>query len=129
MKVRARGTNCNIRAKQVGWCIRPKENLHKAYGSPWSDDPAKGDPEFTVPQCYYAKQPPSLYQLHFQKVQLDTLFYIFYRYNRGWFYHREQRFWLMVKSRYPGPDVDLMFDFAFYIRPGLKDSANSFNFC
>ncbi|KAL8115683.1 putative NOT transcription complex subunit VIP2 isoform X1 [Apium graveolens] len=93
----------------LGLNLNSAENLHKAFGSPWSDDPAKGDPEFTVPQCYYAKQPPSLYQVYFQKFQLDTLFYIFYSmpkeeaqlyaanelYNRGWFYHREQRFWLM----------------------------------
>ncbi|KAK1365593.1 hypothetical protein POM88_041154 [Heracleum sosnowskyi] len=78
-------------------------SLCSRFGSPWSDEPAKDDPEFIVPQCYYAKQPPSLY------FQLDTLFYIFYSmpkeeaqlyaanelHNRGWFYHREQRQWFM----------------------------------
>lgn len=48
----------------LGLNLNSAENLHKAFGSPWSDDPAKGDPEFTVPQCYYAKQPPSLYVSH-----------------------------------------------------------------
>ncbi|OIT02286.1 PREDICTED: probable NOT transcription complex subunit VIP2 isoform X1 [Nicotiana attenuata] len=93
----------------LGLNLNSTENLHKAFGSPWSDEPAKGDPEFTVPQCYYAKQPPPLNQAYFSKFQLDTLFYIFYSmpkdeaqlyaanelYNRGWFYHREHRLWFM----------------------------------
>ncbi|CAN4100919.1 unnamed protein product [Withania somnifera] len=93
----------------LGLNLNSAENLHKTFGSPWSDEPAKGDPEFTVPQCYYAKKPPPLKQACFSKFQLDTLFYIFYcmpkdeaqsyaaneLYNRGWFYHREHRFWFM----------------------------------
>ncbi|XP_059660678.1 probable NOT transcription complex subunit VIP2 [Cornus florida] len=93
----------------LGLNLNSTENLHKTFGSPWSDEPAKGDPEFTVPQCYYAKQPPALNQAYFSKFPLDTLFYIFYSmpkdeaqlyaanelYTRGWFYHRELRVWLM----------------------------------
>ncbi|KAH7857498.1 hypothetical protein Vadar_013393 [Vaccinium darrowii] len=92
----------------LGLNLNSTENLHKTFGSPWSDDPAKGDPEFVVPQCYYAKQPPALSQSYFLKFPMDTLFYIFYSmpkdeaqlyaanelYNRGWFYHRELRQWL-----------------------------------
>lgn len=44
----------------LGLNLNSAENLHKTFGSPWSDEPAKGDPEFAVPQCYYAKQPPPL---------------------------------------------------------------------
>ncbi|XP_075503792.1 putative NOT transcription complex subunit VIP2 isoform X1 [Primulina tabacum] len=91
----------------LGLNLNSAENLHKTFGSPWSDEPSKGDPEFTVPQCYYAKQPPPLSQAYFSKLQLDTLFYIFYSmpkdetqlysanelYNRGWFYHKEHRLW------------------------------------
>ncbi|KAK6142076.1 hypothetical protein DH2020_012178 [Rehmannia glutinosa] len=91
----------------LGLNLNSSENLHKTFGSPWSDEPAKGDPEYNVPQCYYAKQPPPLSQAYFSKFQLDTLFYIFYSmpkdeaqlyaanelYNRGWFYHREHRLW------------------------------------
>ncbi|CAL5334259.1 unnamed protein product [Camellia sinensis] len=44
----------------LGLNLNSTENLHKTFGSPWSDEPAKGDPEFSVPQCYYAKQPPIL---------------------------------------------------------------------
>ncbi|EOY34186.1 NOT2 / NOT3 / NOT5 family isoform 6 [Theobroma cacao] len=62
----------------LGLNLNSSENLHKNFGSPWSDEPAKGDPEFTVPQCYYAKQPPALHQGYFSKFTVDTLFYIFY---------------------------------------------------
>ncbi|XP_039017335.1 probable NOT transcription complex subunit VIP2 isoform X3 [Hibiscus syriacus] len=93
----------------LGLNLNSSENLHKTFGSPWSDEPAKGDPEFTVPQCYYAKQPPALHQGYFSKFTVDTLFYIFYSmpkeeaqlyaahelYNRGWFYHKEHRMWFI----------------------------------
>ncbi|KAK8262698.1 hypothetical protein V6Z11_D13G276800 [Gossypium hirsutum] len=93
----------------LGLNLNSSENLYKTFGSPWSDEPAKGDPEFTVPQCYYAKQPPPLHQGYFSKFTVDTLFYIFYSmpkdeaqlyaanelYNRGWFYHKEHRCWFI----------------------------------
>ncbi|MCL7027878.1 hypothetical protein MKW94_003603, partial [Papaver nudicaule] len=62
----------------LGLNLNAAEDLHKTFGSPWSDEPAKGDPEYTVPECYYAKQPPVLQQSYFKKFQLETLFYIFY---------------------------------------------------
>ncbi|GFS30658.1 NOT2 / NOT3 / NOT5 family [Actinidia rufa] len=91
----------------LGLNLNSAENLHKTFGSPWSDEPAKGDPEFSVPQCYYTKSPPALTESAFGKFPLDTLFYIFYSmpkdeaqlyaanelYNRAWFYHREVRLW------------------------------------
>ncbi|KAI3972146.1 hypothetical protein MKW92_028949 [Papaver armeniacum] len=91
----------------LGLNLNAVENLHKTFGSPWSDEPAKGDPEYTVPECYYAKQPPVLQQSYFKKFQLETLFYIFYSmprdeaqlyaanelYSRGWFFHRDLRVW------------------------------------
>ncbi|KAG2670247.1 hypothetical protein I3843_14G074800 [Carya illinoinensis] len=93
----------------LGLNLNSTENLHKTFGSPWSDEPAKGDPEFKVPQCYYAKQPPALHQSYFLKFTVETLFYIFYSmpkdeaqlyasnelYNRGWFYHKEHRLWFI----------------------------------
>ncbi|XP_027340541.1 probable NOT transcription complex subunit VIP2 isoform X4 [Abrus precatorius] len=93
----------------LGLNLNSSENLHKTFGSPWSDEPAKGDPEFSVLQCYYAKQPPALHQGYFSKFTVETLFYIFYSmpkdeaqlyaanelYKRGWFYHKEHRFWFM----------------------------------
>ncbi|GFZ20565.1 NOT2 / NOT3 / NOT5 family [Actinidia rufa] len=91
----------------LGLNLNSAENLHKTFGSPWSDEPAKGDPEFSLPQCYNAKQPPALTRSCFSKFPLDTVFYIFYSmpkdeaqiyaanelYNRGWFYHRERQQW------------------------------------
>ncbi|KAL5169444.1 putative NOT transcription complex subunit VIP2 [Glycine soja] len=79
----------------LGLNLNSSENLHKTFGSPWTDESAKGDPEFTVPQCYFAKQPPALHQGYFSKFSVETLFYIFYSYNRGWFYHKEHRLWLI----------------------------------
>ncbi|KAK6926900.1 NOT2/NOT3/NOT5, C-terminal, partial [Dillenia turbinata] len=93
----------------LGLNLNSAENLHKTFVSPWSNEPAKGDPEFTVPQCYYAKPPPPLHQGYFSKFQVETLFYIFYSmpkdeaqlfaanelYNRGWLYHRDLRMWFI----------------------------------
>lgn len=45
----------------LGLNLNSTENLYKTFRSPWSDEPAKGDPEFSVLQCYYAKQSPSLH--------------------------------------------------------------------
>ncbi|KAK2370930.1 putative NOT transcription complex subunit vip2 [Trifolium repens] len=91
----------------LGLNLNSSENLHKTFGSPWSEEPAKGDPEFSVLQCYYAKPPPALHQGYFSKFTLETLFYIFYSmpkdeaqlyaanelYERKWFYHKEHRTW------------------------------------
>lgn len=44
----------------LGLNLNSAENLYKTFGSPWLDEPTKGAPEFTVPQCYYAKQAPVL---------------------------------------------------------------------
>ncbi|XP_068311746.1 probable NOT transcription complex subunit VIP2 isoform X6 [Pyrus communis] len=93
----------------LGLNLNSTENLHKTFGSPWSDEPAKGDPEFGVPQCYYTKQPPVLHKGYFSKFSVETLFYIFYSMpkdeaqlyaanelnNRGWFYHKEHRLWFI----------------------------------
>ncbi|XP_021729041.1 probable NOT transcription complex subunit VIP2 isoform X3 [Chenopodium quinoa] len=93
----------------LGLNLNSSENLHKTFASPWSDEPAKGEPEFMIPECYHEKQPPPLSQAYFAKFQLPTLFYIFYSmprdeaqiyaanelYNRGWFYHKDLRLWFM----------------------------------
>ncbi|CAH8385127.1 unnamed protein product [Eruca vesicaria subsp. sativa] len=93
----------------LGLNLNSTENLHKTFGSPWSNEPSKGDPEFSVPQCYYAKNPPPLHQRLFTKLLPETLFYVFYSmpkdeaqlyavnelYNRGWFYHKEHKLWFI----------------------------------
>ncbi|KAJ6691389.1 NOT TRANSCRIPTION COMPLEX SUBUNIT VIP2 ISOFORM X1-RELATED [Salix koriyanagi] len=91
----------------LGLNLNSTENLHKTFGSPWSEEPAKGDPEFNVPKCYYAKLPPPLDHHYFSKFSTETLLYAFYSmpkdeaqlhaanilYERGWLYHKEQRRW------------------------------------
>ncbi|KAF2300448.1 hypothetical protein GH714_013426 [Hevea brasiliensis] len=93
----------------LGLNLNSTENLHKTFGSPWSDEPAKGDPEFSVPQCYYAKQPPALHPSRFWSIlypdivgnQLRRYFAkddvkpLVGSYNRGWFYHKEHRLWFI----------------------------------
>ncbi|GFQ01351.1 probable not transcription complex subunit vip2 [Phtheirospermum japonicum] len=100
----------------LGLNLNSSETLHKKFASPWSDEPVRGEPEYNVPECYYAKQTPPLKQSYFARFRPETLFYIFYSmpkdeaqlfaanelYNRGWFYHRELRLWLTrVKNMEP----------------------------
>lgn len=44
----------------LGLNLNSDDNLHKKFGSPWSDEHLKGEPECSVPSCYYAKQLPQL---------------------------------------------------------------------
>lgn len=44
----------------LGLSLNSSDNLYKTFASPWSDEPAKGEPEYTIPNCYYSKQPPPL---------------------------------------------------------------------
>ncbi|XP_062180921.1 probable NOT transcription complex subunit VIP2 isoform X2 [Phragmites australis] len=92
----------------LGLNLNSQDNLYKTFGSPWSNEPAKGEPDYQIPACFSARPPPALQPLHFQKFHPLTLFYIFYSmpkdvaqlyaanelYNKGWFYHKEYRVWL-----------------------------------
>lgn len=92
----------------LGLNLNSQDNLYKTFGSPWSNEPAKGDPDFHIPACYFSEQNPPLQPLHFQKFHTLTLFYIFYSmpkdeaqlyaaselYNRGWLYHKQLCLWL-----------------------------------
>ncbi|XP_039791637.1 probable NOT transcription complex subunit VIP2 isoform X5 [Panicum virgatum] len=91
----------------LGLNLNSPDNLYKTFGSPWSNEPAKGDPDFHIPSCYFSEQTPALQTILFQKLHLATLFYIFYSmpkdeaqlyaahelYSRGWFFHKESRLW------------------------------------
>ncbi|KAF7823518.1 putative NOT transcription complex subunit VIP2 isoform X2 [Senna tora] len=84
----------------LGLNLNSSENLHKTFGSPWSDEPAKGDPEFNVPQCYFAKQPPALHvSMPKDEAQLyaanEQSRFLAFSYNRGWFYHKDHRLWFI----------------------------------
>ncbi|KAK6947735.1 NOT2/NOT3/NOT5, C-terminal, partial [Dillenia turbinata] len=91
----------------LGLNLNSPDDLHKTFASPWAEEPIKGDPEYTVPKCYYTDPSPPLNQAYFSKFAEPTLFYIFYSMPkdeaqlyaanelsaRGWFYHREHRIW------------------------------------
>ncbi|MCO5581238.1 hypothetical protein L7F22_035116 [Adiantum nelumboides] len=90
----------------LGLDLNARDNLYKTFASPWAEGPAKGEPEFTLPQCY-VHEAPTLQPGLFSKFQQGTLFYIFYSmpndeaqifaanelYNRSWFYHKELHTW------------------------------------
>lgn len=90
----------------LGLNLNSPECLYTTFASPWSDEPAKKDPEFSLPTCYY-QNPPQLKTAHLQKFSFETLFYIFFNmprdmlqayaaaelYNRGWKFHRELKTW------------------------------------
>merc|ERR1719282_918035 len=95
----------------LGLNLNSPECLYATFASPWSDTPARKDPEFYLPPCYYMN-PPQLKTVHFQKFSLETLFYIFFNmprdtlqayaaaelYNRGWKYHRELKAWFVLQE-------------------------------
>ncbi|BBM99415.1 CCR4-NOT transcription complex subunit 2 [Marchantia polymorpha subsp. ruderalis] len=90
----------------LGLNLNSRENLYKTFASPWADGPIRGEPEFTLPQCYN-QAAPKLQSGYYAKFQQDTLFYIFYSMpndeaqlyaadelvNRGWFYHKDHHMW------------------------------------
>lgn len=86
----------------LGLNLNSPECLYATFASPWADAPARKDPEYYLPPCYYMS-PPQLKTSHLQKFSLETLFYIFHNmprdtlqayvaaelYNRGWKYHAD----------------------------------------
>lgn len=44
----------------LGLNLNSSENLHKKFASPWSDESAKGEPNYSIPECFNSKQPPAL---------------------------------------------------------------------
>ena len=56
-------------------------SLYSTFASPWAEVPARRDPEFRLPSCYYMSSSPNAAS----KIQYftdDTLFYIFYAFPR-----------------------------------------------
>jgi CCR4-NOT transcription complex subunit 2 len=97
----------------LGIAVSSPDQLHLAFGSPWQDVAThRLQPEFRIPDCYYVTAPVIKYTL-FQKLHLETLFYIFYSMprdvlqvaaarelnSRDWRYHKSQQQWL---TRVPG---------------------------
>merc|ERR1719382_681724 len=95
----------------LGLNLNSPECLYATFASPWSDTPARKDPEFYLPPCYYMN-PPQLKTAHLQKFSIETLFYVFFNmprdtlqayaaaelYNRGWKYHRELNSWFALQE-------------------------------
>ncbi|CAH8296614.1 unnamed protein product [Eruca vesicaria subsp. sativa] len=91
----------------LGLDLNSTGNLYKTFASPWTNEPAKTEVEFTVPSCYYATPPPPLTRASFSRFSFELLFYTFYSmpkdeaqlyaadelYERGWFYHKEHKLW------------------------------------
>ncbi|RID68950.1 hypothetical protein BRARA_C01076, partial [Brassica rapa] len=91
----------------LGLDLNSTGKLYKTFASPWTNEPAKTEVEFTVPSCYYATPPPPLTRASFKKFSYELLFYTFYSmpkdeaqlyaadelYERCWFYHKELRLW------------------------------------
>lgn len=48
----------------LGLNLNSSGNLYKVFASPWADGPVKGEPEYVVPDCYYANPPPALHVHH-----------------------------------------------------------------
>jgi len=36
----------------LGLNLNSRDNLYRTFASPWVDGPAKGEPKYTLPQCY-----------------------------------------------------------------------------
>merc|ERR1719382_1646415 len=107
----------------LGLNLNSPECLYATFASPWSDTPARKDPEFYLPPCYYMN-PPQLKTAHLQKFSLENLFYIFFNmprdtlqacaaaelYNRGWKYYRDLKAWFMLQEEEDGTQRWVCFD-------------------
>ena len=95
----------------LGLNLNSKECLYPNFSSPFTS--AKQDePNFVIPRCYQQSRPSQLKGEHIAKVQLETLFYMFYSsptdvlqiraalelYRREWRYHTELKLWIKARS-------------------------------
>ncbi|CAA6670395.1 unnamed protein product [Spirodela intermedia] len=100
----------------LGLNLNSTDTLYKTFGSPWSEEPAKGSP---TPPLFLPGLVSEVVRISdfggwvqqgfFSKFKLETLFYIFYSMpkdeaqlyaahelcSRGWFYHKEHRLWFI----------------------------------
>lgn len=53
----------------LGLNLNSQDNLYKTFGSPWSNEPAKGEPDYQIPACFSAEPPPAL-QVSFPSLSL-----------------------------------------------------------
>lgn len=119
----------------LGLALDSPESLYTTFGSPFSAEQATDDPSFSLPDCYNIQvraqqrprprlqlrsrphlaallQAPPLNPSHFDKYEVETLFYIFYGmpqdvaqsyaaqelYQRNWWYHPATQQWFTRAS-------------------------------
>eukprot|EP00823_Brevimastigomonas_motovehiculus_P001932 TRINITY_DN1272_c0_g4_i1.p1 TRINITY_DN1272_c0_g4~~TRINITY_DN1272_c0_g4_i1.p1 ORF type:complete len:394 (+),score=184.48 TRINITY_DN1272_c0_g4_i1:2-1183(+) len=92
----------------LGLSLTTLDPLYATLSYPSSDQPARREPDYVLPHCYYI-QPPTLKATHFTRFAVETLLYIFYNmprdslqlyaarelYTREWRYHKELRVWFL----------------------------------
>jgi hypothetical protein len=44
----------------LGLSLNSQDNLYKTFGSPWSNEPDKGEPDYQIPACFSAEPPLAL---------------------------------------------------------------------
>eukprot|EP00561_Arcocellulus_cornucervis_P013169 CAMPEP_0185802906 /NCGR_PEP_ID=MMETSP1322-20130828/2276_1 /TAXON_ID=265543 /ORGANISM="Minutocellus polymorphus, Strain RCC2270" /LENGTH=387 /DNA_ID=CAMNT_0028498713 /DNA_START=178 /DNA_END=1341 /DNA_ORIENTATION=- len=103
----------------LGLNLEPSANkLLDAFGGPFTDKAATKDFRYNIPACYFATS-PQLKTGQLSRLNLDSLFYMFYGlpkdsfqahaaqelYRREWRYHTESKVWF--KRAVPGDGVDL----------------------
>lgn len=92
----------------LGLNLNSPDTLYSTFDSPYSDTPARREPEYYIPMCYYMQQPlhSPFYKLHL--CTEETLFYMFYcmtkdflqvaaaseLFKRDWRYHKEMKIWI-----------------------------------
>jgi CCR4-NOT transcription complex subunit 2 len=95
-----------------GLNLSSADSLHLTFSSPFSDTIAPAEvPVFITPPCYMM-QPPSMKPDHLSKMNIETLFYIFYSmprdqlqtaaalelYRREWWFHVDLRLWMKLRA-------------------------------
>jgi len=87
---------------------RSSRTLYSTFASPWNETPARKEPEYKIPSCYYLQTTVASPTGKISTFSDETLFYIFYflpkealqdaaaqeLYNRGWRFHKEIMAWL-----------------------------------
>lgn len=95
-----------------GLNLNSTDCLYSSFISPFSDQPAIPEPQYSVPLCYIM-HPPILKPENVAKFQIESLFYMFYMmprdamqaiaaqelYRREWKYHNDLRLWLKLRTQ------------------------------
>ena len=100
----------------LGLSLNSTDSLYTSFSSPFVDS-ASSDAKFSTPACYM-NHSPSFKTEHLARIQMETLFYMFYSmprdimqayaaqelYKREWRYHVELKLWFKARSNEDGND-------------------------